>query len=106
MTEELIEAVDWERELRDRRILVGHALEHQLPALEECWGVNRASEEVRGKLRGELVELNKLIGAIDAADECRALVESLRDDARCGGRYDDPVDDYAYGLEQAADELE
>jgi hypothetical protein len=61
----------------------------------------------RSELRREQTELLELVGSVPA-DTIKALINSLRQDARCGDavRWPDPVDDYAWGLEQASQELE
>jgi len=62
-------------------------------------------DPARAAIEDELRELDEVLTAVPVA-EVDALADHLRDDARCGGMYDRPVDEYAHGLDCAADQLE
>lgn len=96
--------MSWRSRIHNQALRVRHQLDFD-DAARVFDSAAVLSSTYRESLEDELRELDEILTAVPVA-ELDALVDHLRDDARCGGMYDQPVDEYAHGLDCAADQLE
>lgn len=96
--------MSWRARLHDEALRLQSQLDFD-DAAREFHPNNALTEGYRAVLEDELRELDELLTAVPVG-ELDALAQHLHDDARCGGMAKYPVDEYAYGLDCAAEQID